>query len=153
LNSLVKINNDGTVWIGGVRYKPASEPATATIAEVEVEAAMTTADQGEYLDWAINNNTSWGNNEELLDTATFLLAATDTVLIARGTGDPPLYLDLGASTHISCIWSDFCELVPIEPQTITGVSNSSVTLREAWSDLDSVSVDATIDGLTMVFGH
>jgi hypothetical protein len=126
-NSLVKIDHDSTVWIGGVRYKPASEPATATITEVKVEAAMTAADQGEYSDWAINNNTSWGNNEELLDMATFLLVATDTLLIAQGTGDPPLYLDLGASTHISCIQSDFCELVPIEPRTITGISNSSVS--------------------------
>jgi hypothetical protein len=128
-NPLVKIDNDGTAWIGGVKYQLApSEPVKATIAEVEVEAAMTAADQGEYSDWAVNNNSSsWGNNEESLDTASFFLVAPDTLLITRGPGDPPLYLDSRASTHISCVCSDFCELASIESRTITGVGNSSVS--------------------------
>jgi hypothetical protein len=127
-NSLVKIESDGTVWIGGVKYQPATEPAKATIAEVDIEAAMTAADQGEYSDWAISNNSSsWGNNQDAFDMAMFLLAASDTLLIARGAKDPPLYLDLGASTHISCVRSDFHEFSPIEPRTITGVGNSSVS--------------------------
>jgi hypothetical protein len=68
-NSLVKIESDGTVWIGGVKYQPATEPAKATIAEVDIEAAMTAAVQGEYSDWAISNNSSsWGNNQDTFDT-------------------------------------------------------------------------------------
>jgi hypothetical protein len=127
-NSLVKIESNGTVWIGGVKYQPATEPAKATIAEVDIEAAMTAADQGEYSDWAISNNSSsWGNNQDTFDMATFLLAASDTLLIACGAKDLPLYLDLGASTHISCVHSDFHEFLPIEPRTITGMGNSSVS--------------------------
>ncbi|KAN0132343.1 hypothetical protein V8E53_009769 [Lactarius tabidus] len=50
-NSLIKIDNDGTVWIGGVKYHPATEPvAQVSIAKVNVETAMTAADQGEYMD-------------------------------------------------------------------------------------------------------
>ena len=41
-NSLVKIDNNGTVWIGGVKYQPAPEPTMrVSVAEVEIEAAMT----------------------------------------------------------------------------------------------------------------
>jgi hypothetical protein len=128
-NPLVKINNDSTAWISGVTYQLApSEPVKATITEVKVEAAMTATDQGEYLDWAVNNNSSsWEIMRESLDTASFFLAATDTLLIACGPGDPPLYLDSGASTHISCVCSDFCKLASIESQTITGIGNSSVS--------------------------
>ena len=124
-NPFLKVDNDGTVWISGVKYQPASEPAKASIAEVNVEAAMTAADQGEYSDWASNNNDpNWGNNE-FLDTATFLLAATNPTLPAHK--DMPLYLDSGASTHISCIRSDFSTFRSIEPRMITGVGNSSVS--------------------------
>ena len=77
-NPFLKIDNDGLVWISGIKYQPAPEPLKASIAEVSVEAAMTAADQGEYLDRASNNNdASWGNNESF-DTATFLLAASDS---------------------------------------------------------------------------
>jgi transposase InsO family protein len=120
----VKIDPDGTVWVNGVKYNPATRSERASVAEVEVEAAMTAADQGEYADWAVSNNSSWGDNE-LLDTATFLLADADSAMLIRG--EPPLYLDSGASSHISCIRSDFIDLVDIEPRTITGVGNSSVS--------------------------
>jgi transposase InsO family protein len=120
----VKIDPDGTVWVNGVRYNRPGEPEKASVAKVEVEATMTAADQEEYANWAVNNNSGWGN-DDLLDTATFLLAATDTAMLAQG--DPPLYLDSGASTHISCIRSDFIDLVDIDPRTITGVGNSSVS--------------------------
>ena len=118
-NPFLKVDNDGTVWISGVKYQPAPEPARASIAEVELEAAMTAADQGEYSDWATNNNdASWGNNE-LLDTVKFLMATTNLSLPAHK--DLPLYLDSGASTHISCMRSDFSAFKSIEPRTITGV--------------------------------
>ena len=102
-NSLVKIETDGTVWISGVKYQPASpaEPAKVLLADINVEAAMAAADQGEYLDWACSNGDPNWNNSEFVDTATFLLAAMNTSLSADG--DLPLYLDSGASTHISCI--------------------------------------------------
>ena len=97
----------------------------ASVATVEIEAAMTAADLGEYADWTISNNDlNWGNGE-LLDTATFLLAATNTSLPAHK--DLLLYLDSGASTHISCIHSDFTTFHSIERWTITGVGNSSVS--------------------------
>ena len=132
-NSPIRLERDGIIWIGGVRYQPMKpapppEPTTASIAEVTVESAMTAADQGEYSDWTFNNgNPSWGSNDDVIDTASFLLAATDTALIARGDRDPPLYLNSGASTHISCVRSDFRELFSIEPRTITGVGDSSVS--------------------------
>ena len=129
-SSLLKLESDGSVWIGGVKYQPAQpaqpaqDPATASIATTEIEAAMTAADLGEYADWATSNNDpNWGNNE-LLDTARFLLAATNVSLPAHK--DLPLYLDSGASTHISCVRSDFTTFRSIEPRTITGVGNSSV---------------------------
>ena len=85
---------------------------------------MTATDLGEYMDWATsNNNSNWGNNE-LLDTARFLLAATNVSLPAHK--DLPLYLDSGASTHILCIQSDFITFCSIEPWTSTGVGNSLV---------------------------
>ena len=74
-SSLMKINNDGMVWIGGVKYQPAPKPTTqASVAEVEIKAAMTAADQGEYMDWwtSNNNDPNWGG-DDLNDTATFLL--------------------------------------------------------------------------------
>lgn len=132
-NSLVKIDNDGTVWIGGVKYQPAADPAVqASVAEVDVEAAMTAADQGEYMDWwtTNNNDPSWGS-ADLNDMASFFLAAEnaseETSLLAHGLRDPPLYLDSGASTHISCVRSDFSDFTAIEPQSITGVGNASVS--------------------------
>ena len=120
----VKIDPDGTVWVNGVKYSPPSNTEKASVATVDIEAAMTAADQGEYEDWAVNNNTDWGDNEPF-DTATFLLAGTNIALLARD--NPPLYLDSGASTHISCIRSDFLELADIEPRAITGVGNSTVS--------------------------
>ena len=128
-NSLVKIESDGTVWIGGVKYQPAqplaAEPEKASIADVDIEAAMTAADQGEYTDWAFTNVDPHWSREEMIDTATFLLAATNVhALIAE---NPPLYLDSGASTHISCVRSDFSEFRMIEPRIIMGVGNSSVS--------------------------
>jgi hypothetical protein len=96
-NSLVKINNDGTVWIGSVKYHPSTEPiAQASVAEVNVEAAMTAADQGEYMDWwaTSNNDPSWGNSE-FNDMATFLLAATDMSLVTHNSENPHFILTLG----------------------------------------------------------
>ena len=124
-NPFLKINNDSLVWISSVKYQPAPEPLKASIAEVNVKAAMTATDQGEYLDWASNNNdTSWGNNESF-DTATFLLAASDSS--PSNQKSLPLYLDSGASTNISCVCSDFSKFAHIEPCTITGVGNSVVS--------------------------
>ncbi|KAF8264882.1 hypothetical protein EI94DRAFT_1702912 [Lactarius quietus] len=147
-----RTGNDNTlaVWIGGIRYLPTAvpglEPEKASITEVEVETAMTAADQGEYLDWAINSNdmkwtdngaidmavflftnidTSWADSGDI-DMAVFLLAAIDTSLSIADNG-PLLYLDSEASTHISCVHSDFSKLRPIEPRTIMGVGNSSVS--------------------------
>ena len=40
---------------------------------------------------------------------------------------PLLYLDSGASTHISCVQSDFSNLNPIEPRNITGLGSLSVS--------------------------
>jgi transposase InsO family protein len=134
-DSLIQLERDGIIRVGGVRYQPirsttiTTMPTTASIAEVEVNSAMTAADQGEYSDWAYNNGSpSWGTNDiAQLDTESCLLAATDTALIARGDPNPPLYLDSGALAHISCIRTDFCEFSDIEPRTIMGVGNSSVS--------------------------
>lgn len=41
-NPLIKINSNGTVWIRGVQYQPASppKPTKVSVAEVDVEAAI-----------------------------------------------------------------------------------------------------------------
>ncbi|KAH9158646.1 hypothetical protein EDB89DRAFT_2085671 [Lactarius sanguifluus] len=68
-STLLKVDNDRSVWIGGVKYKPDHSPARAVLADVET--AMTTADQGEYTDWAIGNaNPDWDAGNVLVDTAT-----------------------------------------------------------------------------------
>lgn len=125
-NPLIKIDSDGTVWIGGVKYQPASlpKPTKVSIAEVDVEAAMTAANHGEYADWALTNcDLNW-TRDGTFNTATFLLAATNNSL--PDDNNPPLYLDSGASTHISCIHSDFSEFKLIQLQTIMDVGKSSV---------------------------
>lgn len=135
-NPLVKIDSDGTVWIGGVKYQPASppEPEKVSIAEVDVKDTMTAADKGEYAEWASSNcDLNW-NKDGFIDTATFLLANTNKSLANHD--EPPLYLDSGVSTHISCIRSDFSEFRPIEPWTIMGVGNSSVAAT-GWELLKS----------------
>src|ERR1700761_5269998 len=43
----VKIDPDGTVWVNGVKYSPSPNTEKASVAAVDVEAAMTAADQGE----------------------------------------------------------------------------------------------------------
>src|ERR1700761_7245546 len=40
----VKIDPDGTVWINGIRYQPPAETEKASIAAVNIDAAMTAAD-------------------------------------------------------------------------------------------------------------
>ena len=77
-NPFLKIDNNGLVWISSIKYQLAPEPTKAFIAKVNIEAAMTAADQGEYLDWASSNNDpSWGNYKSV-DMATFLLVASDS---------------------------------------------------------------------------
>lgn len=117
-NPNVKVDPDSTVWVNGVKYQPSLNTKKASVATIDVETAMTAADQGEYDDWATNNNADWGDSEPF-NTATFLLAASDTSLITQDS--PPLYLDSGASTHISCVRSDFTEFTNIELWTITGI--------------------------------
>jgi hypothetical protein len=96
----------------------------ASIAEMDVEAAMTTVDLGEYSDWAFNNsNPGWGTTDGTLDTASFLLATinpdtastSDIALFTRQDCDLPLYLDSGASAHISCMLTDFRDFSQMEP--------------------------------------
>jgi hypothetical protein len=138
-DSPIQLERDGSITIGGTRYnltrRPPSMPAAASIAEVEIDAAMTAADQGEYSDWALNNgNPGWGSTDGTFDTESFLLVTIDpdtmptgdVALIARRDRDPPLYLDSGASAHISCMRTDFRDFSKMEPQAITGVGNSMV---------------------------
>ena len=85
---------------------------------------MTTADKGEYVEWASSNcDLNW-NKDGFINMAAFLLANTNKSL--ANNDEPPLYLDSGVSTHISCICSNFSEFRPIEPWTIMGVGNSLV---------------------------
>jgi transposase InsO family protein len=138
-DSPIQLERDGSITIGGTRYnltrQPTLAPATASIAEVEIDAAMTAADQGEYSDWGLNNgNPGWGSTDGTFDTASFLLATInpdtvptgDVALIAHRDHDSPLYLDSGASAHISCVLTDFHNFSKMEPRAITGVGNSTV---------------------------
>ena len=45
-NPFLKIDNVGSVWISGIKYQPAPKPPKASIDEIDIEAAMTAADQG-----------------------------------------------------------------------------------------------------------
>ena len=89
---------------------------------------MTTADLGEYHDWAADDTTpEWGaSNDNVVDSATVLLASVAMSLLAQGP-DIPIYLDAGASVHIFCRDSDFLVLEPIMPHHIMGVGNVSVS--------------------------
>ena len=67
----------------------------------------------EYADWAPgNSNLDWTGNsmDVLLDMNSFLLATMDMALLAQKLNDILLYLDSVASTHISCMQSDFPHL-------------------------------------------
>ena len=94
----------------------------------DINGAMTMADLGEYNDWAVDDTTpEWGaSNDNVVDSATVLLASMVTSLLAQGP-DLPIYLDSGASVHIFCRDSDFLVLEPIVPHHITGVGNMSVS--------------------------
>ena len=125
-NPTIKNDPDGTVWINSTKYNLAAETEKASIAEADVEPAMTTTDLGEYTDWAVSNNDNWGDTEPF-DTAMFYLATMDTALLVRE--NPPLYLDSGASAHILCIQSHFTNLTTIEPWTIIGVDSSVAAIE------------------------
>ena len=120
-STLLKLDDDGSVWIGGVRFTPDTQAERA--APADIDTVTTPADQGEYLDWAP------GNSDAVVDTAdmaTLLMASTESSRLAHKPEDLPLNLNSRASTHISCVRSDFSELRPLEPRRITGAGNSSV---------------------------
>ena len=126
--SLVRFNDDGTVWIARVKYNHERECEPTTAAIADINGAMTMADLGEYHDWAVDNTTpEWeAGNDNVVDSTIVLLASVATSLLAQGP-DLPIYLDSGASAHIFCKDSDFLVLEPIAPRHITGVGNASVS--------------------------
>ncbi|KAH9022155.1 hypothetical protein EDB85DRAFT_2151911 [Lactarius pseudohatsudake] len=120
-SSALRVDDDGSLWIGGIRYRPDGK-TTAAIAEA-TEATADTPDQGEFPDWAPTNSA-----DTLLDTDTMLIASVehDTALFSHPS-TIPFFLDSGASSHISCLRSDFGAITQLsEPRKISGVGNASV---------------------------
>ena len=83
--TLLRIGDDGSVWIASVRYKLEVETATAAIADVN--DAMTTADLGEYQDWVLDSAApEWNSgNDNLVDVTTTLISSATTSLCHRRT--------------------------------------------------------------------
>jgi len=136
-NTLLKVGDNGTIWIGGIRYKPEPEPVKAAI--TDINNMMTATDQGEYANWILDGNLQpWDANASAgdlwVDTANILLASAEISLFANNPIDLLLYLDSGASTHISCVESDFSALTPISPHQIMGVGNSLVSATGIGTD-------------------
>ena len=113
--TLLEVDYDGAVWIGGIRYRPVNKTST-TIAESS-ELQLTTRDHGEFFDWPQRN----------FDT--ILIASTghsETALLSYPS-ELPFFLDSGSSSHISCFQSDFINLTKLsEPRRVSGVGNASV---------------------------
>ncbi len=98
----MKVDNDGSLWIGGVCYHPDSKVNTA-IAKTS-KPPPSTADQKEFPNWVPSNCA-----DTLLDTNKMLITSVnhpETVLFSHPSGIP-FFLDSGASSHISCLCSDF----------------------------------------------
>ncbi|KAH9164735.1 hypothetical protein EDB89DRAFT_1911948 [Lactarius sanguifluus] len=115
-SSTLRIDDDGCLWIGGVRYHPDSK-ISAAIAAVP-EPSTDAPDQGEFPDWALANSA-----DTLLDTDTMLIASVkhETVLLSHPSNFP-FFLDSGASSHISCLHTDFSTIMQLsKPRKISGV--------------------------------
>ena len=113
--TLLEVDYDGAVWIGGTGYRPVNKTST-TIAESS-ELQLTTPDHGEFFDWP----------QRTFDT--ILIASTshsETALLSYPS-ELPFFLDSGSSSHISCFQSDFINLTKLsEPRRVSGVGNASV---------------------------
>ncbi len=119
--TLLKLGDDGSVWIASVRYRPDNK-ISAALADTEVP--IFSPDLDDYLDWPAGSSAN-----TLLDTNTILIASIDypdVALLSHPT-DLPFFLDSGASSHISCVRSDFTTLQKLdEPRKISGVGNALV---------------------------
>src|SRR6266702_5509248 len=119
--TLLRLGDDGSVWIAGVRYRPDNK-ISAALADTEVP--IFSPDLDDYLDWPASSSA-----DILLDTNTILIASIDypNVALLSHPTDLPFFLDSGASSHISCVCSDFTTLQKLDkPHKISGVGNASV---------------------------
>ena len=121
----LKLDDDGSIWIAGVRYRPENK-ISAAMANSEVPTPN--PDLEEYSEWPGD-----GYTDTFLDTNAILIASIDSpdvtdVALFSHPADPPFFLDSGASSHISCIRSDFTSMKSLnEPRKISGVGNASVS--------------------------
>src|SRR6266702_1653608 len=121
----LKLDDDGSIWIAGVRYRPENK-ISAAMANSEVQTPN--PDLEEYSEWPGD-----GYTDTFLDTNAILIASIDSpdvtdVALFSHPADPPFFLDSGESSHISCIRSDFTSMKSLnEPRKISGVGNASVS--------------------------
>src|SRR6266702_2225416 len=119
--TLLKLDNNGSVWIAGVHYCPDSKISAAL---ANSEHPILDPDLDEYSDWPAGSST-----DTVLNTSAILITSidsTDVVFLSHPT-NIPFFLDAGASSHISCVRSDFVTLKQLdEPHKISGVGNASV---------------------------
>src|SRR6266702_1721885 len=119
--TLLKLGDDSSVWIAGIRYRPDNKISTAL---ADTEVLIFSPDLDEYPDWPADSSA-----DTLLDTNTILIASIDypNVALLSHPTDLPFFLDSGTSSHISCIRSDFTTLQKLnELRKISGVGNASV---------------------------
>ncbi len=65
-NTLLKVGDDGTIWIRGIRYKP--EPKLVKAAITDINNVMTATNQGEYANWILDGNSQpWDANASASD--------------------------------------------------------------------------------------
>jgi len=118
--TLLKLDNDGSVWIASICYRPDSKISAAL---ANSEHPILDPDLDKYSDWPAGSSA-----DMVLDTSAILIASinsTNVALLSHPT-NIPFFLDSGASSHISCVCSDFVTLKQLdEPRKISGVGNAS----------------------------
>lgn len=114
--ALFNFDDDGTLWIGGVRYRRSDD-----ISAEPPEPRSSTPDHGEF--------GPQSNSDTPPDTDTMPItsnARSETALLSHPS-ELPFFLDSGSSSHISCMKSDFVNLTQLtEPCRVSGVGNASV---------------------------
>ncbi len=110
--TLLKLDNDGSVWITSICYRPDSKISAAL---ANSEHPILDPDLDEYSDWPAGSST-----DTVLNTSAILITSidsTDVVFLSHPT-NIPFFLDSGASSHISCVRSGFVTLKQLdEPRT------------------------------------
>jgi hypothetical protein len=142
-STLLKLDDDGSVWIAGTHYRPDSKVNAAL-----ADSTLPSSDLGDYSDWPPANSA-----DTLLDMSAILITSVDEVALLGHSSNPPFFLNSGASSHISCVQSDFTDLTHLaKPRRISGVGNASVfAVGVGTVDLILPQTDARLRLLDVLF--